>query len=349
VSLGTIEFSPTFRSFLERSDVVVEPTVVSGGTAMRRLRWRDRVATVARIDSVFTLDWGTNSGVLTKTDLHTIEKVLVMEVGPGVRHMIGLPPEGFLPNIFTLAPGFSWESTGHGMELSWHEDGVRHGLMGEASRAVATLPTYRSQYLRHSLDAIIESFLLEGRGIFTEDVADAPRPFALPARTHEWLTGYIDGYWATTQCVFYDNHDAGLRFVVSDGGYRVDRRPERQYVFSLFEIWTPSMDVLQVWATWVARSAWSPLSKQRRFVRVPDESECAAGYAVEPVSAPSRYEGALQLVKDGTVHAIMGSGQSGHANAVVLSHLLSIGIDLLEISILDSDGEPALVPNTPAQ
>jgi hypothetical protein len=348
VTSAAIEFSPAFRSFLERSDVVIEPTVVSGGTATRALRWLDRVATLARIDSLFTLDWGTNSGVLKNTDLHTIEKVLVMEVGPGVRHAIGLPPEGFLPDIFTLAPGFSWESTGHGMELSWHEDGVRHGLMGEASRPVATFHTYRSQYLRHPLDAIIESFLVEGPGIFTEDVPDAPRPFALPERSHVWLSKYLDAHWATTQCVFYNGQDAPHRICVSDGGFRVDRCPEREFEYNRLQLWTPSMEVLQVWATWTARYAWSKLPERVLF-RVLGGETLAPGYTIEPVGAPSPFEHARQLVKDGRVQAIAPSGFIGLDNLTTLSHLLTIGIDFLELSILDREGKPALEPYGPGR
>jgi hypothetical protein len=344
--VGDIAFSAAFHSFIDRSDGVIEPTVKTGDRSTRVLRWTDRVATVTEVDALYTLDWGTRSGNLHNTDVHAIEKVIAMTVGPGVRRAMGLPPEGFLPDILTLAPGFSYESMGRGMELSWYENGVRHGVVADAERTVETFPTYRSQSLRHPLDAIIASFVGEGPGIFTEEAPGAPRPFALPDRSHAWILKYIDGYWPTTQCVFYDNQDTGMRISVSEGGYRVDSRSEREYTFKNFDLWTPSMDVLQVWAMWAARSAWSPLSRQRRSLQVPGAPDLAAGYTIEAVPAPSRYEGALQSVKDDAVLAIMGAGRFRSGELATLSHLLTVGIDTLEISILDPEGRPALASDS---
>jgi hypothetical protein len=136
----------------------------------------------------------------------------------------------------------------------------------------------------------------------------------------------------------YDDSTISLRVAVVDGGFRIDTRSERSNTFDQFEIWVRSMDALQVYLAWFCRSSWFSGARLRRHIVVPDGGSVAAGFLVEPIEPNSVDNRPVTLVRDGVINAIAMSSRE----VVELSRLLTIGLDLLELSILDLDGAPEL-------
>jgi hypothetical protein len=336
-----VTFSPEFAAFLDPA--MTTTTTTTDRIATTTLRVAGQGWTVRDTAAGFSLQRGAERPSIERADLGSVEKTLAMQIGPAMRRGLGLPPEGFLPDIFSLAPGFAWISTGSGMALTWREGHVERSVVTRESEPVESLHTYRSQYLRHSLRAILDSFLTPGPGIFTDEAPDALRPFRLPERTHQWISTAFDATFAAPQCVFYNELSFGLRISVIDGGFRVDRRAERTHTYRRFQIWAASMEVLQVYLAWSTRNERRAAARPQPQLEIPRADRLADGFEIQPIELNDAGDGRVQLVRNGVVQAVLGaSAHDGYLAATSLSQLLAIGLDALELSILDAAGAPAL-------
>jgi hypothetical protein len=272
---------------------------------------------------------------LWASDLGSVEKALVMHLGPAIRRARGGRELGFLPDVFSLAPGFRHPGD-HLHELAWTTD-VAHRVVVLSEELTESLPTFRSQYLRHPLEALIQTFDGDGPGIFTVPAPQADRPFRLPPRTHDWVSATLD--W-----VRYDRHSVSytayasqaIRVSVADTGFRVDGKGERETFFTRFDLWTPSLEVLQVHLTWRYAYSHTPGWPQT-ILFVPRRNVLAPGFTVAAVG-----DGTVRLSRDGAVQAILWEGRPGWDAVTELSQLLTIGLDALTESIRAA-GAPALV------
>jgi hypothetical protein len=334
-----IPLSSEILLFLSLAGVSVEPQSGLSGSECTVLSRSERTWTVHFFGAAYYLVRGRDPAHAGRTDLRTIEKLLAMEVGPFVRYRLGLPPEGFLPNIFSLAPGFDYRNEGCGMELVWEEGGQAHGVIVEDRNDVDSLHTYHSQYLRHPLRTILNSYLLDSPGIFTEVALGSPRPFRLPDRTDDWLAGAYPEHHAARQCVFYNHLDAGgIRISVGNGGFRIDRRHAVSTRYTECEFWSPSLEVLQVHLAWDCHPWWCRTLSPDRRLHVPNAHRLAPGFTMEPLEANRTNKRPMKLLREGSLQAVVPNA----VDAMELSQLLTIGLDMLEISILDFEGWPAL-------
>jgi hypothetical protein len=333
-------FSPEFHSFLTLAGAEVLTETLPFTKRGVVLQIHDDTFTIAVNDRGYSLARNKGAERVTNADLGTLEKVLAMAIGPEVRRGLGLPPEGYLPDIFTLAPGFAC-FTDYGTQLNWRENGELRHVTVSADNLPSSTATYCSQYLRHSLGAILASFLEAGSGIFTDEAPEARRPFELPKRTRDWITSRWDGPGHDQQCIFYNSVSAGgIRITVVNGGFRVDERGEKSNDFDSFELWAASVEVLQVY---LAEASGSSLRESRRLprrIKVPSIDTLADGFSVEPIEPNSIDNRPVQLMRNGVVQAVL----ARESDAAKLSQLISIGIDMLELSYLDPDGAPALEP-----
>jgi hypothetical protein len=337
-----IRFSPAFLDFVAISGGVVEPQTVPQGHAASVLRWPDTTWTVSSFGLSHRLSSDANKQEIRDGDLDSIEKVIVMDRGTNVREKLALPAQGFLPDIFALAPGVARISSGAGMSLNWRENGTIHWIVADDGYTVDSLLTYRSQYLWHPLREVIASFLEEGPGIFTDEAPEAARPFRLPDRTHDWLSATWEHNWAERQCVYYDEQSWSIRVSVVNSGFRVEERTERSARFSQLLLWTPSLEVLQVYLAWLSHAAWAPPESPRRILQIPLGDTLAPSFSVIPVEPNHIDNVPVQLVHNGEVQAVMSPSRYGPTNPEKLSRLITMGLDALEISILNPTGAPAL-------
>jgi hypothetical protein len=272
---------------------------------------------------------------LWASDLGSVEKALVMHLGTAIRRARGGSEQGFLPDVFRLAPGFSHPGD-HVHELAWTTD-VEHRVVVLREELTETLPTFRSQYLRHPLEALIDTFDGEGSGIFTDPAPQAERPFRLPPRTHDWVSASLDREWNDRHSIGYSAYASqAVRVSVADTGFRVDGRGERETFFTRFDLWTPSLEVLQVHLTWRYAPSHTP-GWPHTIVFVPRRNVLAPGFTVDAVG-----DGTVRLSRDGAVQAILWEGRAGWDDVTELSQLLTIGLDALEESIRAA-GPPALI------
>jgi hypothetical protein len=347
-----IEFSPEFTAFLAMADVELVAAAADGSTVpsdgsssiSSTLLVAGHTYIVREGAGTYSLQQDAEKPVIDRADLGSVEKTLAMLIGPAVRRSLALPPEGFLPDIFTLAPGFTRVSTGSGMALTWNERGserrgerdVERSVVAREGETVESLHTYRSQYLHHPLEAIIESFTAAGPGILTDDAPDAPRPFRLPERTHTWIAPAFDGTRVSRQCVFYNELSFGLRISVVNGGYRVDRRAERTSTYSRFQIWAASMEVLQVYLVWMTRDARNVANRSGTGPLGADLTDLPNGFAIDPSGYTAVGDGTVGLRRNGTLQAVLKAPAGDHDQTVTrLSHLIAMGLDSLELEIAD--------------
>jgi hypothetical protein len=342
-----VTFTPEFDVFLQiAGGRIVADSLPHGHDGMVVLTAAGHTWTVHRFAGRHSLAFDGGKPVMRETDLGSIQKTLAMEIGPDVRTNLGLPPVGFLPDVFTLAPNMAYLKSGFGMELNWRENGKLCRVVAEDGNTIESLYTYRSQYLRHSLNAILASFVNPGPGIFTDEAPEATRPVDLPERTRNWLSTLAPDQGVRRQSVIYDSNDGGIRISVVDGGFRVDQRGERERRFETFAFWAASMEVLQVYLT--HRYAWAPRAKNglRQTVVVPSQGVLADGFRIEPIEPNSMDNRPVKLLREGRLQAIVASSfiDGDWFDVKNLSQLLTIGIDLLELSYLDPNGAPALEP-----
>jgi len=271
-----VTLSPALLSFLATSGAHVTPArpaaptttgstppaTSSSGTPLTRSEAEDvpgalevsglenQTWRVIEVDEGYALQWKNGrfwpSDIWT-SDLDSIEKVLAIYSGPAVRASLGLPPLGYLPDAFVLAPGFSYvpgEFLRDGV-LSWN-DGSGNSAKFIREMGTDSLVTYRSRYLRHSLSDILDSFTGEGPGIFTDAAPEASRPFRLPEGTHGALLAKWPMHGADCQSVYYDEFSSGgFRISVDNGGFRVHSRGEKQSTYLHFDYWVPTMKELE--------------------------------------------------------------------------------------------------------
>jgi hypothetical protein len=334
-----VTLSPALLSFLDHAGARVAgggPTDVADAEVT--VEYENAVWCVVVQTGGFVLNQvhlGNRLRDLWASDLDSVEKALVMHLGPAIRRARGGGELGYLPDAFDLAPGFSHPGD-HVHELAWTTDRP-HRVVVLREELTESLPTYRSQYLRHPLDALIETFVVDDPGIFTDPAPRAARPFRLPQRTHDWVSASLDQSWSDGHSVLYTTYaKQAIRISVSDTGFRVDGRGERETFFTRFDLWTPSLEVLQIHLIWQYAHTHTPGWPHTR-VFVPHRNVLAPGFTVEPVG-----DGTVRLCRDGVVQAILREGRPGWDEVTELSQLLTIGLDALEESVLAA-GPPALI------
>jgi hypothetical protein len=334
-----VTLSPALLSFLDRAGA----RVAGGGPASAA----DAEVTVEYENAVWCVVVQTDGFVLNQvylgnrlrdlwaSDLEVVEKTLVMHLGPAIRRARGGGELGYLPDIFALAPGFSHPGD-HVHELAWTTDRP-HRVVVLREELTESLPTYRSQYLTHPLAALIETMEGDGPGIFTNPAPQAGRPFRLPQRTHDWISASLDRVQHDRHSVLYTAYASqAIRISVFDTGFRVDGRGERETFFTRFDLWTPSLEVLQIHLTWQYAHTHTP-GWPHTIVFVPHQNVLAPGFTVESIG-----DGTVRLCRDGALQAILREGRPGWDRVTELSRLLTIGLGALEASILGG-GPPTLI------
>jgi hypothetical protein len=336
---GMVTMSPALLSFLGRAGARVGYGGGNGAdVAQVSVEYDGAVWCVVVQTDGFVLEQaylGNRLRDLWASDLDSVEKTLVMHLGPAIRRARGGSELGFLPDIFRLAPGFSHPGD-HVHELAWTTDRA-HRVVVLSEELAETLPTYRSQYLRHPLETLIETFDSDGPGIFTDPAPQADVPFRLPPRTHDWVSATLDRVRHDGHSVSYTAYASqAIRISVAENGFRVDGRGERETFFTSFKLWTPSVEVLQVHLTWSYSFSHTP-GWPHTIVFVPHRNVLAPGFTVEPIG-----DGRVRLCRDGAVQAILWEGRPGWDEVTELSQLLTIGLDAVEASVRAA-GPPALI------
>lgn len=333
-----VTLSPTLLSFLDRAGAHVTGGGPAGAAdAEITVEYDGSIWCVVVAPGGFVLEQaylGNRLRDLWASDLEPVEKTLVMHLGPAIRRARGGTEPGYLPDCFRLAPGFSHPGD-HVHELAWSTD-VTHRVVVLREELTELVPTFRSQYLRHPLEVLIETVEGDGPGIFTDPAPQGVRPFRLPQRTHDWVSASLDRMWQDRHSIGYTAYAAqSIRISVADNGFRVDGRGERETFFTYFDFWTPSLEVLQVYLTWRYRSTHTP-NWPRTIVFAPHRNILAPGFTVAAAG-----DGMVRLSRDGVVQAELREGRPGWDAVTELSQLLTIGLDALEESILAA-GPPAL-------
>jgi hypothetical protein len=102
------------------------------------------------------------------------------------------------------------------------------------------------------------------------------------------------------------------------------------------DLWTPSLEVLQIHLTWQYAHTHTP-GWSHTIVFVPHRNVIAPGFTVEPFGDET-----VRLCRDGVLQAILREGRPCWDEVTELSQLLTIGLDALVESVLAA-GPPTLI------